>query len=426
MAALPLFKGDDPSTSKKEFIRVKEAFYSSLQFYKLEHVMNSETLHAPGRYPDREFEPKPTNTFKPYDEAVDGIRSPAQQRAQNNLYFKNEQLIVTKLKHWCDRDKQGEGELSQAYSLLKKLIHDDPCKAKSIIATHASKLPKARLHSTWTEFLFNWDGADVRGLADCMDTLKNATSDHHAVHTRHAIFAATVAYMEERGVAYDKNIVTQYFVDGMKSTELTIAVIIDWQRRVSRHNTQLVTKSKDDTYCMTAPEPKETWADLSQEICNVVTAHPEMDTGPPKEVPAEPETRAFLARPEKGDKSGRSVTIDAAPKDDRPCWVCGIPGHRMDQCTSTHCADCKERLPSDREKHRGSKCSARARAKIPSSKGKRTAPQSGEQGASKKPKTGGTSSSTSMKKKNAELSAQVKALTAVLAAKESTSSSKDN
>ena len=65
MAALPLFKGDDPSTSKKEFIRVKEAFYSSLQFYKLEHVMNSETLHAPGRYPDRKFEPKPTNTFKP-------------------------------------------------------------------------------------------------------------------------------------------------------------------------------------------------------------------------------------------------------------------------------------------------------------------------------------------------------------------------
>ena len=49
---------------------------------------------------------------------------------------------------------------------------------------------------------------ETRGLADCTDTLKNITSDQHAVHIRHAIFAATVAYMEERGVVYDKNIAT--------------------------------------------------------------------------------------------------------------------------------------------------------------------------------------------------------------------------
>ena len=77
----------------------------------------------------------------------------------------------------------------------------------------------------------------TRGLADCTDTLKNITSDHHAVHTRHAIFAATVAYMEERGVVYDKNIAAQYFVDGLKSKELKISMIIHWQRRVSRYKT---------------------------------------------------------------------------------------------------------------------------------------------------------------------------------------------
>ena len=257
-----------------------------------------------------------------------------------------------------------------------------------------------------------------------METLKNATSDYHSVHTRHAIFAATIAHMEERGVAYDKNIVTQYFVDGLKSDALKISVVIDWQRRLTRYSNQLAAKRADPTFVMTAPEPKETWLELSEEICNVVSANPSMDTGPRlKEDLAEPETRALVARPAKGDKSGRSVKIDPAPEDDRPCWICGIPGHRMDQCTSTHCADCKERLPSDREKHRGKKCSARARANNPSSKGKRTVPQNGEQGFSKKPRVGGNSSSTSVKKKNAELAAQVKALTAALNAKDTSSSS---
>ena len=127
MAAFPQFKRDDSFTSKKEFIRVKEAFYSSLQFYKLEHIMTSETLRTYGRYPDRANEPRPTNTHKPYNEAVNGDKTPAQQRAQNNLYFKHEQLIVTKQKHYDDREKQGEGELS-----------------------------------TWTEFLFIWGRAGWR------------------------------------------------------------------------------------------------------------------------------------------------------------------------------------------------------------------------------------------------------------------------
>ena len=78
-----------------------------------------------------------------------------------------------------DRMKAAIGDCCQAYSLLKKLVSREPCKARSIIRAHSMKDPKERLHATWQEFLLNFDGANVRGFADCMDTLKHATSDRY-------------------------------------------------------------------------------------------------------------------------------------------------------------------------------------------------------------------------------------------------------
>ena len=312
--------------------------------------------------------------------------------------------------------KAAIGDCCQAYSLLKKLVSREPCKARSIIRAHSMKEPKERLHATWQEFLLNFDGANVRGFADCMDTLKHATSDRYSVHSRHAIFSGTIAHMEERGIVFDLAVITQFFIDGTKDEALRQAVIIPYQQRMGRHLRQLNVKKSDPSYVMTEPEPpSETWFELSEGICNVVDQNPSMDTGPHKVIVEEPEVKAFAASTAKPEKSRRVVKAPAKDSSERTCWVCGLPGHIWPDCTSTHCSDCKRKLPSDKVKHRGNQCPARKKnAGNTSTQVKRSGSQQEPSQPAKKPKYE-KSKEPASSSDNQDPKESIKALTAMVA-----------
>ena len=415
-----LFKGDNPLTSKAEFITFKEAVFTELQYNRIEYVMRSDTLHAEGRFPDPKKEKPPINVVELFTDEEKSKLTLEQINSRYTIWLQGEDVRLAALSMYEARKILGEGDLCKAYSIIKRLVHPDPCKARSIIQSHARKECKERLHGMWSEFLLYYDEAsNMLSLTDCMDTLKYATSDRHTVHSRHAIYLSTIASMEERKIPFDLKSITRLFVDGMKDQALRALVIIPWQQRCIRYSCELHVKSTDKDFQMTeTTEPSETWFQLSNSICSAVDLNPDMDTGPPKPAPVEePETRASVSRPVPANTPSQLVNID-----DRPCWICGVLGHQMASCEATHCNDCMVKLPANRAKHRGALCPVRRNAgKPPATKSKRPAPQSIAPKTAKKPRPGHTSKTATEKNIN-EVSEQLKILTAMLL-KQATSSS---
>ena len=92
-----LFTGNDPNTSKMEFLVLKEDYITLLQHHKIEDVLKSETLHAPGRMPDIEKEPRPENPVVLYT-AEDNAPA-ALAKTRTNQWLKAEQYIAARQKN---------------------------------------------------------------------------------------------------------------------------------------------------------------------------------------------------------------------------------------------------------------------------------------------------------------------------------------